>query len=186
MEKIYYTDRLILKVLRPTHAQIVLDYFIRNNKFLQEWDPIKNDEFFTISYQKKILENELTKAKQGNMLRLWIMKKNDLQMSKVIGTIAFSNIVRGAFLSCYLGYRLDKDEINKGFITEALSKGINIMFKDYGLHRIEANIMPRNIRSIKVVKKLGFEKEGLSRKYLKINNKWEDHFHYVLLNDELE
>ena len=76
------------------------------------------------------------------MLRLWIFKKGD--MSRVIGTVAFNNIIRGAFLSCHLGYKLDKDEINKGYATEAIRKGIDIIFNYYGLHRIEANIMPRN------------------------------------------
>jgi ribosomal-protein-alanine N-acetyltransferase len=53
------------------------------------------------------------------------------------------------------------------------------------LHRIEANIMPRNQRSLRVVEKLGFVDEGLSRDYLKINEKWEDHIHMVLLNKDL-
>ena len=43
--------------------------------------------------------------------------------------------------------------------------------------------MPRNQRSRRVVEKLGFAEEGLARKYLKINGVWEDHIHYVILND---
>lgn len=186
MKKIYYTDRLILKVLGPKDVGVVLDYFIRNRGFLEEWDPLKKDEFFDESYHQRILAHDMKEIDKGNMLRLWITKKEDQANSRVIGTISFSNIVRGAFLSCFLGYRLDKNDINRGYITEALQKGIEIMFKEYGLHRIEANIMPKNIRSIRVMDKLGFEKEGSSKKYLKINGRWEDHDHYVLLNDELE
>ncbi|KNF08661.1 acetyltransferase [Gottschalkia purinilytica] len=77
------------------------------------------------------------------------------------------------------------DEVNKGYITEAIKKGIDIMFNNYGLHRIEANIMPKNKPSLRVVGKLGFYNEGLARKYLKINGVWEDHIHMVLLNDNL-
>lgn len=80
---------------------------------------------------------------------------------------------------------MDVDEINMGYITEAIQEGIDIMFHEYGLHRIEANIMPKNVRSFKVVEKLGFYNEGLAYKYLKINGKWEDHIHMVLLNDEV-
>jgi ribosomal-protein-alanine N-acetyltransferase len=72
-----------------------------------------------------------------------------------------------------------------GYMTEAVKKGIEIMFQDYGLHRIEASIMPRNIRSLKVTQKLGFQEEGLSPQYLKINGKWEDHLHMVLLNHDM-
>jgi [ribosomal protein S5]-alanine N-acetyltransferase len=91
--------------------------------------------------------------------------------------------MRGAFLSCFLGYKLDGQEINQGYMTEALKKGTEIMFQDFGLHRIEANIMPKNIRSLRVAEKAGFYNEGLSRKYLNINGKWEDHIHMVLLNE---
>ncbi len=56
------------------------------------------------------------------------------------------------------------------------------MFDEEGLHRIEANIMPKNSASMKVVKKLGFYDEGLAYQYLKINGTWEDHIHMVLLN----
>lgn len=59
------------------------------------------------------------------------------------------------------------------------------MFNDFGIHRIEANIMPKNKRSLRVVEKLGFYNEGIANKYLNINGKWEDHIHMVLLNDNL-
>jgi len=96
------------------------------------------------------------------------------------------NIVRGVFLSCHLGYGLDKDEINKGYMTEALNAVIRFAFDKVKLHRIEANVMPRNKPSIRIVEKLGFKNEGLARKYLKINGKWEDHIHFVVLNKKLE
>ena len=88
-------------------------------------------------------------------------------------------------MSCHLGYKLDKDFINRGYMTEAAREGIEIIFNEYGLHRVEANIMPKNPRSVRVVQKLGFYNEGLARKYLKINGKWEDHVHWVLLNDRV-
>ena len=88
-------------------------------------------------------------------------------------------------ISCHLGYKLDKDEVNKGYVTEAIQKGIDIMFNELKLHRIEANIMPKNKCSLRVVEKLGFYNEGLAYKYLKINGKWEDHIHMVLLNDKV-
>ncbi|WP_330651588.1 GNAT family N-acetyltransferase [Tepidibacter aestuarii] len=70
-------------------------------------------------------------------------------------------------------------------MSEAIKKGIDIIFNQYKLHRIEANIMPKNKASLRVVEKLGFYNEGLALKYLKINGKWEDHIHMVLLNDKL-
>ena len=179
----YETERLVLKVLDKSYAELVLDYYLRNKSFLEEWEPIKNEEFYTKQYQEEQLYKELSNAKNGNSFRVWIFKKQ--ATNRIIGSIGFNNIVKGAFLSCHLGYKLDKDEINKGYTTEAIKRGICIIFNEFKLHRIEANIMPKNRRSLRVVEKLGFYNEGLAYKYLKINGKWEDHIHMVLLNDKM-
>ena len=181
--KIYETERLSLKILDTTYAESVLDYFTRNKAFLEEWENSKAFDFYTIEAQEKLLLKDFNENENGNLLRLWIFKKEDDR--RIIGAVAFSNIVRGAFLSCHLGYKLDGEEINQGIITEAIQKGIEIIFNGFKLHRIEANIMPKNIRSLRVVEKLGFYNEGLAYEYLKINGNWEDHIHMVLLNDEV-
>ncbi|MBS4534746.1 GNAT family N-acetyltransferase [Clostridium sp. D2Q-14] len=183
MHKVYETERLLLKVLDRSYEKLIVDYYLRNKSFLEEWEAVKNEEFYTKQYQEEQLDKELLNIENNNLLRLWIFKKED--NSRIIGSISFNNIVRGAFLSCHLGYKLDKDELNKGYITEAIQKGIDVMFNEFGLHRIEANIMPKNKRSLRVVEKLGFYNEGMAYKYLKINGKWEDHIHMVLLNDNV-
>ena len=184
MEKtIIKTKRLVLKTLDESSAAEVLDYYQRNKKFLNEWEASKNEDCFTLNYQRKLLKQQQKKMENGTLFRFWIYKKSN---NKLIGSIAFNNIIRGAFQSCHLGYKLDKDEINQGYMTEALNTAIEYAFKELKLHRIEANIMPKNKPSFKVVEKLGFINEGISRKYLKINNSWEDHIHMVLLNEDLE
>ncbi|MED2962046.1 GNAT family protein, partial [Bacillus thuringiensis] len=97
--------------------------------------------------------------------------------------ISFNLIVRGIYQSCVLGYKLDKAELNKGYTTEALRKAIQVAFEEFQLHRIEAPIMPRNLASIQVVTKIGFQYEGVSRKMLMVNGVWEDHMRWVLLNE---
>lgn len=177
----YETQRLVLKALRPHDAELALQYYQRNKTFLAEWEPVREDAFYTLEHQRELIKQEQADLESGRMLRLWLFKKGE--ESRTIGMIGFTNIVRGAFLSCFLGYKLDGAETGKGYMTEALHKGVSIIFEEYGLHRIEANIMPRNRASLRVVERLGFEKEGLSRAYLRINGAWEDHVHMVLLND---
>jgi len=46
--------------------------------------------------------------------------------------------------------------------------------------------MPYNSASLRVVEKLGFYHEGLAKRYLKINDRWEDHIHMALLNKSIE
>jgi [ribosomal protein S5]-alanine N-acetyltransferase len=179
----YESARLVLRVLEPVASVLVLDYYLRNRDFLQAWEPEREADFFTRRYQEEQLAKDLALIESKDLLRLWISKKG--HEDRVIGNIGFNNIVRGAFLSCHLGYKLDQAEINQGYITEAIQIGIDTMFNDYGLHRIEANIIPRNKPSLRVAEKLSFYHEGLANKYLKINGVWEDHIHMVLLNDKI-
>ncbi|WP_207652399.1 GNAT family protein [Desulfosporosinus sp. FKB] len=179
------TERLILMVLDETFADLVLDYYKRNSEFLQEWEAKKEPEFYTIRYHQEALRKELSKINDGDAFRVWLFIKNEA-LSKTIGSIGLNNIIHGAFLSCHLGYKLDQTEINHGYMTEALKRVIEFAFTKLGLHRIEANILPRNARSMRVVEKLGFYNEGLAKKYLRINGKWQDHIHMVLLNEAME
>lgn len=178
----YETERLYLRILKPNYARQVLEYYKRNHNFLKEWEPNHPDDFYTISYQKDMMKYEYNLFKKRKLVRFWIIKKED---NKVIGNLCYSNIVMGNFKSCFLGYKLDKDEINKGYMTEAIRKTVNIMFDEYDLHRIEVNIVPRNTRSLKVMEKLGFEEEGYSKRYLEINGVWEDHKHFAIYNDDI-
>lgn len=101
-----------------------------------------------------------------------------------IGTICFSNFLRGAFNSCMIGYKLDKDYTKKGYMTEALNFLLHEVCFDYPLHRIEAYVMPDNTSSIRLLNKLGFKQEGYLHEFAKINNSWEDHFCTPTLTDE--
>jgi len=179
-QTIYETDRLYLRILKPNYFRQVLEYYKRNHNFLKEWEPKRPKDFYTPAYQKSQLSYEYNMFKSRKLIRFWIFKKED---NKLIGNICFSNIIMGNFKSCFMGYKLDNDEINKGYMTEAIREAVRIMFDDYGLHRIEVNILPRNIRSLTVMKKLNFEQEGYSKRYLEINGKWEDHIHFAIYSE---
>ena len=179
------TDRLLLRGLDAGWATAVLAYFIRNDEFRRPWSPTPPADFHTLACQRQRLELEQIAAEQGQAYRLWIFLAN-AEPAEPIGFVSLSNIVYGAFLSCHLGYELDERHINRGIITEAVGAAVAWAFETLGLHRIEANIMPRNVRSLRVAEKLGFEDEGLSRRYLKVNGAWEDHRHLVRRNAALE
>lgn len=178
------TERLVLRVVNESATEQVLDYVLRNKQFLEQWEVERTEDYYTLQAQRKLLIDETRKIESGDAFKVWIYKKE--QPDRIIGSIGLSNLVRGAFLSCHLGYRVDKDECNKGYMAEALKEVIAYGFNVLGLHRIEANIMPRNKASMKVIENLGFYHEGLALKYLKINGIWEDHVHMVIRNIDLE
>ena len=183
MRPVVETDRLTLKILDATMAESVLQYYIKNRAFLQPWEPLRNDGFYTYETQYTSLTLDAKAMVRGEMVRYWIYLKDG---TDPIGTIALTNIIRGVLKSCFLGYKLSENSSGKGYMTEAIEKIIEIAFLELKLHRIEANIMPHNFRSRKAVEKLGFKEEGLSEKYLKINDQWEDHYRFALINRAID
>jgi len=178
------SDKLILRSLTVSDAEGLFQFRTRNAEFFKPWSPEYPKDYFTIDYHRNNLVSIETDILKGTLVQFGVFLKN--KPESMMGSVVFSNIITGPFLSCYLGYRIDKDELNKGYATEAIKAGAEFMFKEKRLHRIEANIIPRNIASIKAIEKAGFTYEGISRKYLKINGVWEDHLHYVLLNEAVE
>ncbi|MEY4518901.1 MAG: hypothetical protein RLZZ499_1500 [Cyanobacteriota bacterium] len=99
---------------------------------------------------------------------------------KIVGVANFSQIIHGFFHNAFLGYYVSVDYAGQGLMIEGISLAIDHAFHNLALHRIEANIQPENIPSIKLVQRLGFTKEGFSRRYLKINGEWCDHERWAL------
>lgn len=176
-------DHIQLVPADPSLAEQVADYYKRNRTFLEEFEPIRSEEFFTLEYQKKALEKEMADYNEKTAFRFYIRPVS--QPQKIIGMIALSNVVWGPFCSAFLGYKLDKDFINKGYMSMALSMLVKFAFEKLHLHRIEGNVMPKNKASLKVLEKNQFVNEGISKYYLKINGIWEDHVHMVKINYEM-
>lgn len=174
-------ERITLKSPHEVSGKEVSAYYKRNRDFAKEFEPVRSDEFYTEAYQSELLKS-LTADWENQKGYCFFIFLSD----RLIGKIALSNLVMGAFCSCFLGYGLDGMYVNRGYMTEALKRVITFAFEELKLHRIEGNIMPRNKASRAVVEKCHFVNEGISRKYLKINGVWEDHIHYVLLNDSVD
>jgi [ribosomal protein S5]-alanine N-acetyltransferase len=100
--------------------------------------------------------------------------------NKIIGVVNLSQIFYRAFQNAYLGYYVDVDFAGQGLMSEGVRLAIDYAFYTLGLHRVEANIQPENSASINLLKRLGFTKEGFSRRYLKINEEWCDHERWAL------
>ena len=102
----------------------------------------------------------------------------------ICGVINLSEIVRGSFQSAYLGYYAFAPHAGKGLMTAGLELVIEHAFGELGLHRLEANIQPKNARSIALVRRAGFRLEGLSLRYLNIAGRWRDHERWALTVEE--
>ncbi|MCB9914177.1 MAG: GNAT family N-acetyltransferase [Planctomycetes bacterium] len=102
----------------------------------------------------------------------------------LVGLVNVSEIVRGCFLSAYLGYWIGAPFARQGFMREGLGLVVRHCFDELGLHRLEANIRPENVASLALVRALGFRREGLSPRYLQIDGAWRDHERWAILADD--
>ncbi|MEO8353674.1 MAG: GNAT family protein [Chthoniobacteraceae bacterium] len=109
----------------------------------------------------------------------FLVRRRDTEC--MVGVINISNIVLGTFRSGYLGYSVFAGCERQGFMREGLQAVARHAFRNLKLHRLEANIQPGNAASIALVRSCGFQKEGFSPRYLKINGRWRDHEHWAIL-----
>lgn len=174
------TENLMLEPPSAAAADEYAAYYSRNSEFLASYGPARDPHYCSPEAQAALAEQELN---DSSVIRMWLRHRRD---NRIIGSIKFSNIIRGPFQSCFAGYALDSEYTNRGYMSEGLSAAVDYLFRMERLHRIEANIIPGNLPSQRVVEKLGFLYEGRARKYLFINGKWRDHLHMVLLNEDGE
>ena len=123
----------------------------------------------------------LTRCERPDFIGLLIRRRGD---DAVVGALELSQIARGNFQSAFLGYHVGAPFRGQGYMTEALQLALRHAFRVLKLHRLEANIQPTNRPSIALVKRLGFRREGFSRRYLKISGRWRDHERWAILKED--
>ncbi len=101
----------------------------------------------------------------------------------IMGSVGLSQIFYGPFCNAYMGYAVGTPYAQQGYITEGLRLVLKHAFGKLKLHRVEANIQPENKASIALVKRVGFQLEGYSPRYLKIAGRWRDHERWAMLKE---
>ena len=174
-----HSERCVLRLPEPKDSIEMLSFVNENQEHLIPWDPSQGLEYYTEKYwQDKIIQiQEGFSADISCCLNLYLKEDNTL-----IGLVNYANFVRGAFHSCFLGFKMAENMQKKGLMTEALQASIPYVFDILHIHRISANYMPHNAASAKVLEKCRFQQEGIAEDYLRINGKWEKHVLTSLIN----
>ncbi len=102
----------------------------------------------------------------------------------LVGMANLGQIFFGHLRGAYLGYSAFVPHEGQGLMTEGIRLVLRQAFGPIGLHRVEANVQPENERSIALVERLRFRREGYSPQYLKIAGRWRDHVRYAILAEE--
>ena len=168
------TERLLLRLLEPEEAELMARYVNENRQHLKSWEPSRPEGYFAARFWQLELKRRQNDFLMGEAVRLAVFFKGAPDEA-VVGLCNFTEIMRGAFYACFLGYSVHRDYQGQGIMHEALEAAVDLMFEAFNLHRIMANYMPRNERSGRLLRGLGFAVEGYARDYLRIDGKWEDH-----------
>lgn len=151
----------------------------RSRSWLRPWDPLPPKG--VDPYASGAFDPMLEASRDPRRETLLVCRLEDRALA---GQINIGEIVQGAFQSAYLGYWIGRAFARKGYMGEGLALALDHAFGRLGLHRLEANIQPGNAPSTALVKRLGFRREGLSLRYLKIAGRWKDHERWAILSEE--
>ncbi len=102
--------------------------------------------------------------------------------STFLGGLTLANVRRGVAQMATLGYWIGAPFARRGYMTAALRLLLPFAFEHLQLHRVEACCLPDNSASIALLQRSGFSREGLARRYLKINGQWQDHLLFARLD----
>lgn len=171
-------DNISIVALYQCEPRELVSFYTRNRDLLQESMPLRSLDFYEEDYWESKIFDYRQSFMNGKSVCFILKSAN-----QTIGIINFDQIIYGAFLSCYLGYALDEKYQGKGIMFKSLQFAMNYVTDELGLNRIMANYVPENYRSAKLLHKLGFEREGYARKYLKLNGVWKDHILTGFIND---
>ncbi len=172
--------------LRPPKRRDALKWQklrISSKSFLVPWEPSWDASSCSRRAYLRYFKNSNYLANMDRAYSFLIFKTDD---KALLGGINVGNVRRGVSQSASLGYWIGEKYSRNGYMKEALKLLIPSLFVDLRLNRIEAATLEENIASKNLLKKIGFKKEGVLRKYLKINGNWRDHILYGLLENDFK
>lgn len=174
-------EQVYIRPMKQTDAMALFEMRTRNQDFFQTYEPLRAKLVMTLEDYQARIEDDLQHwhEQTGYTFGVFLQETDEL-----VGRVSLSNITYGAWKNCTIGYSMDQRQNGRGYTTEAVSLVVDFALTDGGLHRVQAAVMPWNLASIRVVEKVGFRLEGLSKWYLQINGKWEDHNIYAITQED--
>lgn len=172
-----HTVQLLIQQIDMVHAPLLLDYYSKNQKHLEPWEPERSSEYYSLNHFEQNTQKLLQLNDEGQAFNFVLLPKDSNQ---VIGVCNFTKVTMEPEPKCFLGYSISEDYQGKGFMFEALTHTIHYVFKHTPVVKIEAACILLNQRSVNLLARLGFIRESYRKKYLQINGSLEDHIIYTL------
>ncbi|UBH07448.1 ribosomal protein S5 alanine N-acetyltransferase [Leucobacter sp. Psy1] len=169
-----------IRLIEPADAETLASLLARDREFLLPWEPIRADAYFTAPGQQAEIRALLEQHERGEVVPFVMLNDEE----RVVGRVTLNGIVRGPFQSCSVGYWLTRASRGRGLATFAVAAAVDHAFTEIGLHRVQAEVMPDNTASRRVLERNRFSEYGYAPRYLQIAGSWEDHLMFQRLADD--
>jgi ribosomal-protein-alanine N-acetyltransferase len=175
------SGRVVLRTPQMSDYPAWAELRAASQEFLTPWEPLwSSDELSRASFRRRV-RHYLRDLREDVGYALFIFSATS---GALVGGLTLCNVRRGVTQSCTLGYWVGAKYARQGYMTAAVRAVVPFVFDSLELHRLEAACLPTNTASIKLLEKTGFRREGLARRYLRINGVWQDHLLYALLDSD--
>ena len=175
-------DGLFLRMPGPADYPAWAELRADSRAFLTPWEPTWPPDDLTRTAFRRRIRRYQAEVRDDRAYPFFIFRQID---NALLGGITLSNVARGMTQTATLGYWMGERFANQGHMTRAVRAIAPFAFGGLNLHRIEAACLPHNTASIRLLERVGFQREGVARGLVCINGRWQDHVVYALLTDDL-
>lgn len=149
--------------------------------FLTPWEPTWPADDLTRSAYRRRIRRYAEDIRMDQAYAFFLFRKSD---DLLIGGLTIANVRRGVAQAGSLGYWMGAPYAGQGYMTAAVRAITRFSFSSLRLHRLEAACIPTNTPSVRLLERVGFEREGLARQYLCIDGIWQDHLLFARLDND--
>ena len=169
-----------LRLVRMKDSKSMEKLILSNREWLRPWEATNPEgpNSFDIRGQIRMLLRQM----DDNACLPFVIEENGI----IVGQLNVANILFGSVSSCVIGYWVAPEAAGRQITPTAVALVSDYLFNTVGIHRIEIDIRPENVSSLRVVEKLGFRYEGLKERFIHINGAWRDHYVFALTREEVE
>lgn len=170
------TQRLLLREFRASDLDDLFAMTQREDFRRYEGEPMSRVE------TEEKLRLKISDAQAAPRVRYYLavtLPPSDL----VIGQIS-ARVTQPYIREWEVGWSIHPDYWGKGFATEGARAILDLVFKQMNGHRAIAFCHPQNIASMRVIEKIGMQREGRTRQTVRIAGAWHDELLYSILENE--
>jgi ribosomal-protein-alanine N-acetyltransferase len=175
------TQNLVLRAPVATDYAAWAVLRMESREFLTPWEPTWNEDDLTRNSFRLRVKRAAREIATDEAYSLFVFESRS---QALIGGLTLGLVRRGVAQATTLGYWMGQRHAGRGHMTEAVRGALRFAFSDLALHRVEAACLPNNEPSKRLLERVGFQREGMARAYLRINGAWSDHLLYAALSSD--